>query len=417
MILKELSNQEFKSFTNTFDSYSLYQTLEYACIMNEQNFDSIFIGLIDEKEKIYAATLLLLEKRGNMKYAYAPRGFLIDYQNEPLLECFTRELKKYLNKKNVMAVKLNPYIIRYIHTPQLHTTKKDVEYDMIFNRLKKLGYHHLGYNHFFEALKPRYEAILALDVPYYNLFKRIRKEFRTKIRGAEERGMNVHRGTIQDLPYLYLQTQKKYPRDLKYFEDCYRFFSKKQAIDFFYVKLNTHDYLKTITQKYQKQEVICNQLNQALSRATGKENKKVLNQKMEADQILFRYKQEMIQATQLLRNQPAGIIIASALIIKQRKQVYLIMDGYDTKFKKLNAKHLLIWKLCEKYSKEGYTTFNLGGLTNLDIPNNPYKGLNEFKIGFQPIVYEYIGDLELITNNTLYFMYRNSAPIRNILKR
>ena len=46
-----------------------------------------------------------------------------------------------------------------------------------------------------------------------------------------------------------------------------------------------------------------------------------------------------------------------------------------------------------------------------------YKGLNEFKLSFNPIINEYMGDIELITNNALYFMYRNTAPIRNILKK
>ena len=83
--------------------------------------------------------------------------------------------------------------------------------------------------------------------------------------------------------------------------------------------------------------------------------------------------------------------------------------------KKFNGNHLLIWSIIEKYSKEGYKLFNLGGVTNVTIENNSYKGLNDFKSGFGANTYEYIGDFELITNNGLYFMYKNAAPIRSIL--
>ena len=93
------------------------------------------------------------------------------------------------------------------------------------------------------------------------------------------------------------------------------------------------------------------------------------------------------------------------------------MDGYDPKYKSLNSKHLLIWKLIERYSKMGFKKFNLNGMTSLNVENNPYNGLNEFKLGFNAQSYEYIGDLELITNKALYFMYQNTAPLRNILKR
>lgn len=93
------------------------------------------------------------------------------------------------------------------------------------------------------------------------------------------------------------------------------------------------------------------------------------------------------------------------------------MDGFDLEYKFLSSKHLLIWKLMEKYSKEGFKKFNLGGMSNYSLKNNKYKQLNEFKFGFNAKAVEYIGDLELITNQALYFIYRNSAPIRGILKR
>ena len=93
------------------------------------------------------------------------------------------------------------------------------------------------------------------------------------------------------------------------------------------------------------------------------------------------------------------------------------MDGFDPNYKHFNAKHLLLWKLIEKFSQEGFKRFNLGGVTNPLLEKNPYKGLNNFKKNFGADIYEYVGDLELITNKTLYFMYRNAAPIRNMLKR
>ena len=40
-----------------------------------------------------------LEKEGLFKYAYAPRGFLMDYEDLDSLELFTTELKKYLKEK------------------------------------------------------------------------------------------------------------------------------------------------------------------------------------------------------------------------------------------------------------------------------------------------------------------------------
>ncbi len=416
MLLKELTELEFQQFADTFPTKSLYQSKEYAFVMQRQKFEILFLGLT-QNEKILAASLILIDKVHNFKYAYAPRGFLLDYTNFELFELFTKEIKKYLGKRNIIAIKLNPYVLRYTHIPAKRLTRKDSQYDTIFENFGKLGYHHTGYNYFFEAFKPRYEAYITLDVPKQLLFKNIRKEFRTKIRGAEERGMQLYLGTENELDHLYLQTKKKYPRDLAYFKDCYQAFHATGQIDFYYIKLDTAIYLQTMTNRYREQEEICNILSQKLVNQHSQHNEKFLNQKIEADNLFNQYHKELILATNLLKNYPEGMIIASALVVKNRNEAYLLMDGYDTKYKRLNAKHLLIWKLCEHYAQEGFQTFNLGGITDLDLPKNPYRGLNDFKIGFHANVHEYMGDMELITNNTLYFMYRNSIGIRNILKK
>ena len=185
-------------------------------------------------------------------------------------------------------------------------------------------------------------------------------------------------------------------------------------IEFFYTKLDTNKYLKMVTKKFHAQERICNRYNRSLNKM---DNDKIIAFKMEADKLLEKYKKELVRATNYLKENPNGIITSSALMIKNHDEVFMLMDGYDSKYKFLNSKHLLIWKLIERYQSAGFKKLNLGGMTNPTIDENKYKGLNEFKTGFDAKCVEYIGDLELITNNALYFMYRNSFEIKNILKK
>lgn len=416
MRLKELTNEEFLKFSKSYNMKSIYQTIEYAFVMNKQKFDAMFIGLVDESDNIVAASLILIEKNGHFKYAYAPRGFLIDYCNQNLLETFTKEIKKFLGKKNIIAIKISPMIVRNTYDVKYNIVNKNNYYDNIFLHLQQLGYYHLGYNEKFEALKPRYEAIIDLDKPYYILFKNFTKQLRTKIRSAEEKGIKIYKGTEENLEYLYLQTKKKYPRDLEYFKECYKQFSKSNNVEFFYAKLDTKIYLKTIQKKYSKQEEICNQINEEIIHNRGNSQKNI-SHKLEEDKLLDQYKKELIYATKLLRDDPEGIVLASSLLVNNNEEAYLLMDGYDATYKRLNAKHLLLWKLCERYSKKGFKKLNLGGIASINNTPNEYKGLNEFKLNFNAQAIEYIGDLELITNNALYFMYQNTSPIRNILKR
>jgi len=406
MEIKQLTNKEFSGFINNFKEKSIYQTPEYGFVMNHENFDTIFLGLV-ENNNILAASLILIQKFSSFKYAYAPKGFLIDYENKELLKEFTGKIKKYLNKLGIIAIKINPIIIKNISTEDKIIYENE-NYNNIFNNLKALGYNHLGYNDYFEGLKPRYEAILDINKSYYTLFKNIKKQNRTKIRSAEKLGITIYKGNMDDLDYLYIHTKNKYPRELEYFKNCYKFFSKEDNIEFYFAKLNTVKFLKIATKNFQEQEEICNKLDKEIIN-----NNNLLKEKMENDKLLDKYKSTLIYATRLLSKYPDGVVVSSVLIVKNDKTINLLMDGYDTSFKRLNAKHLLIWKIIQKYSESGYEKFNFGGITNPNLKENKYSGLNEFKLSFNSNIYEYIGDFELITHKPLYFIYKNKLKKNN----
>lgn len=417
MYIKELTSEEFNSFTDKFSNSSIYQTSEYGFIMNNENYNSIFVGLIDNNE-IIGASLILIEQDQMFKYAYAPKGFLIDYNNKDLVETFTSLIKDYLGKKKkIIAIKINPMIIKSSFDYRTNNLSYNPKFDETLEFLKKLGYYHLGFNNLFESFKPRYDAIIDLDKPLTTLFGNMNKNFKNKIKNADRNGVRIIRGYQNDLDYLYNQVKNKYPREKKYFENVLNFFKKRNMIDYYYAKLDTNEYLINAQRKYQKQIEICNKLNNNLFRRIGKNNNKLINKKIYSENKLNELKNELIYATKLLKEEPRGIILATALITKYKDEVYIFMDGYNKDFKQINAKHLMTWKLIEKYSKEKYKRFNLGGMTNPNIKNDKYKGLNEYKLSFNARCIEYIGDLELITNNTLYNLYRNSKPIRYILKK
>lgn len=412
MEIKLLTNAEFLEFTKTFQPSSIYQTTNYAFTMHEQGYESMFVGLVDNNE-IKAASLILVYKVNGFKYGLVPRGFLINYNDEELVANFTKLLKKFLGKKDIVAIKVNPMIIRKIYDSRGRTSFSNNLYDITFQRLTKLGYFHLGYNNNFEALKPRFEAIINLDLNFVQLFGNMDKSTRNKIRKATRDGIKVYHGNKEDLDHLYLQTKNKYPRDLNYFKDLYNFFGKDDLIDFYYSKLDTTEYLKYTQDKYNKYLGQSKDLSNLLINE-GQNNDKIINKKLEIDKLVVKYRNQLAEATNFLKEYPNGIVIASALVIKWQSEVYVVMDGYDNKFRKFGAKQLLFWKIIGRYAKLGFKRLNLGGVSNINQLNNKYKGLNKFKMGFNSNIIEYIGDFELITNNPLYFMYKNSFGITGI---
>lgn len=413
VVLRELSVSEFNFFINNYPHTSIYQTEQYANAMEKQKFTSIYYGL-EEDKKLYGASLILIEKRQGFKYAYAPRGFLIDYTEKDLLKQFVSFIKKDLGKKGVIAIKINPAIIKEIYNPQTAGITPSDESDSIFHTLTSMGFYHLGYNNFFEAFKPRFESILDINLSVEQLFNNLEQESKNKIADADNSGLKVFQSTTFNPKYLFLDDEHN-KDEINFYQDM--FYSFQDKINFFYIKLDTAEHLRKVQMKYQIQSDISNEANARVFETRGSDNTNEINTKLQEESKLNDIKNELVYATNLLRDIPQGIIVGSCITIKHKNTVYLLIDKYDQQYERLNAKYLLIWKLIEKYTNEGFTKFNLGGITNFSLEDNPYKELNDFKLSFGSMGYEYLGDFELITNKPLYVMYQNSSPFRNMLKK
>ena len=148
----------------------------------------------------------------------------------------------------------------------------------------------------------------------------------------------------------------------------------------------------------------------------GKNNKKQINKKINIDKYLEKYRKQLIEATEMLKEYPNGIVTSTILIVREQNEITILLDAHEPKYQRFNSKHLLIWQLIQKYSKDGYKIFNMGGISNALVDTKYFTGLNEFKLSFGSVAYEYLGDLELITNKRGYNMYRSCVPIKNLIK-
>ena len=412
MEVRELTNEEFENFSKNSKVSSLYQSTEYANTMKLQNKKVLLLGMENEGE-IKAASLILIERINGFKYATAPRGFLLDYDDENILTKFTELVKKYLSKKRVIALKINPLIIKSKYNSKTKDITKESKYEELYNKLIKLGYYHLGYNDYFEGLKPRYEAIISINKDPNELFNSLAKNIKTKVKKANMQGIKIYKGSQDDLEYLYNQAKEKYPKSLSFYQNIYKSFAETNNADLYYAKLDTKAYVQSVQLMYQKQVEKCNVANSLVFKNREKENNKAINKKLYEENILNLIKNELVYATNLLREYPKGIVMASAFIIKHQKCANLFMDGYNSEYKNFNAKHLLIWKLIEKYSLEKFKKFDMGGIANYELSKekNKYASLNEFRLGFGATGYEYAGDFEIKTNNFFYFLYQTFSPI------
>lgn len=390
--IREISPKEFKSFAENTILGSFYQTLNYALLKAEEGYEYEFIGYF-EGSTILGASLILAKNLAGYKYGYAPRGFLVDYTNRFLLKNFTDQIKKYYFAKNYVFIKINPEIA----IGQMNLITKKITHNTnysIVNDLINLGYKKLKDNNYFEALLPRINVI----VPMKNFsLKNVNKNTRNKINQGIRKGLYLEKGTLTDIESLFTLIKNKKNKKIDYYYHTYNTFKKSDAIDLLLVKINYKKYLLNSQAIYNKELINNNILNNII---VENNNSKNINKKMNSDKALLTYKDDISEASKYLNTNKCPII-AAALVIKYKNRITININGFDQNFKRFSPNYFLFYALI-KYYKDEYDYIDLNGITADLSKESPYYGLNQFKLGFKPDIYEYIGEFDLIINEKIY---------------
>lgn len=415
MEIIQIDENEFNQFAKNSPFKNFYQTTEYGMLMDRHSFDDYYLALKDNMGNIVAATLILVNKVFiGYKWGYCPRGFLIDFNNTELLKEFTDQLKIYLKKRNFMFVKIDPYVI-YKSRNNSGEVVPGIDNQQIFDSLINLGYEHTGFNLNFENLKPRWNAVITTNGEE-NLFLKYSKEIRNKIRKAEKRGVEVIKGNPQNIKEFYSLVDKKHTRKLNYYLDMYEIMGKADMIDIYFANINTAKYVKKSKELYEAEERRNNLINEELEENINTNNTSyIIKRKMQSDALLNNYKQSIINATNLYKEYPAGIIIGSTIVIKYNNELFFLIDGYKEEFAAYCPNHYMKFQIIEKYRHEGFTRIHLNGISGDFSKESVYKGLNRFKLGFNANIEEYIGEFNLIINKAKFKTYQKINPVREWL--
>lgn len=402
-----LEEHQFDEFAKKNKYRNYYQTSNYGKTISKHGYSTHYIGIIDDNDKLLGAALLLYkEVFMNYKIAYAPRGFLLDYINVNTLTEFTNRLKKLLSKQGYMLIKIDPYIPVNIRDNTGKIMNINNEANIILENLKSIGYKYLGPNLFFEAEKPRFEAIITLNDDIKEIYHKFEKRVRHKIKNSIRNGVEIYKGKKEDLPLFYEFIKKKYNKPLEYYQDLYTNFEGN--VDLYFAKLNTETFVITNRIQYERELEINNYLTNEIQNASNINNKKrIINQKIESDKLVNTYKKNLVWATNLLKEKPQGIIIGTALNIIYDNVCYLIIEGFDQKFKSQNPNYLIKWKMINDYKNKNLKYINLNAVSGEFTKITKYSGLNEMKLGFNSLITEYIGEFELIISPLPYNLYRN----------
>ncbi len=406
MKMIELDREKFESFVMKSPYKNYCQTANYGMVLSETGFDYSFVGYTTNENEILAAGMFLTKKIGNKYYyAYCPKGFIIDYNDTDLVKRFTNNLIKYYKKKKIIFLKINPEIpiatIDYKNNFN-RLTNENID---ILEELKSLGFKKRKEIEPLQLLQPKLTALINLKE--YDVNK-LEKRFRSKIRSTENKGLELEVADVSKIEYLYEFVKNMKDRNINYYRNFLNSFKKSNQADLILVKVNYEKYLISSKKKVEEEQSKNEQLNLKLQKDPSEKN---LNEKMNSDAILEEYKQDVIYATAGLKKNE-DTYIAGAIVIKYDNKITILISGVDKNYNYLNPNYFLHNKILDMY-KEEYEIADINGIANEFNSDSKYAGLNKFKIGFNPTITEYIGELDLIISNWRFKLVEKNNLLSN----
>ncbi len=408
MELTKLTSKEFEKFASKNKYVTFHQKETWGKLKEVNNWKYELIGLKDKNE-IKAATLLLEQDKAGFKMFYAPRGFLIDFEDTKLLDEFINKLKEYLKKKKATFIKIDPYVIHKERDINGDVVEGGIDNSSLTDHLKELGFIHHGYNINAEKeLQPRWMFTLDLkDKTEDELMSNMNKQTRKTIKQTIKLGLTMEwideskLNEYKDITEHTAERRGFIDRPLSYYKNMFKYLGENikvlmcylepdKSIKLFQKEIDTINSYSDITEK-RKQEIAS-------------------------------YEKKIEELKEVKEKHGDKIPLAGSMFISCEKELLNLYGGGYDEFMRYDAMYGIQWHAIKWAKENNYNLYNFYGIEgNFKKENNPMYGVYEFKKGFGGKVVELIGEFDLPINKFKYKLYKFAFAFykksKNMIKR
>lgn len=414
----ELNEDEFLEFSKNNQYTSFFQMPLWGDVKRDNGWKSYYVGLKDNG-KVVAASLLLSKKIKFFKNMfYAPRGFLLDYNDLDLLEGFTLGIKNFLKDKNALFLKINPYVDYQMRTVDGEVVP-DTARDDLMKKFKELGFVHNGFYIDQDKktdLEPRWISVLDLDGinSIDDAYKNMRSSTKWRINNSRKNCLEIieaDKDNLFEFKNLMKHTAERrefVDRPLSYYLNMFNILNKEKLVKVLLVKINFRELLevsnKNLDENNKKQEEFKN---------NSRKEKQLKELELEHDRLVEKIK----TLEDIIKEDGDSKIIAGGWYMLYGREINYLFGASYKKYMKYNSQYLLQYEMIKYAIENHYKAFNFYGIDGNFSEDSKGYGLFDFKRGFNARVHELVGEFDLVIDKFRYNLYRVSFSLYKKLKR
>ncbi|WP_368397372.1 aminoacyltransferase [Streptococcus anginosus] len=394
-----ISAQEHDDFVKASSQTNLLQSASWAKV--KDNWDNERIGFYKNDQLVASASILIKPLPLGMTMLYIPRGPIMDYHDQELLQFVLNSLKQFAKTKKALFIKFDPSL--FLVQAQIGEDRKEQQETLdVIQNLQKAGAIWVGRTESLdETIQPRFQANIYKDNFSEELLS---KSTRQAIRTARNKGIQVQFGgkeLLDDFSALMKKTENRKSIHLRgqvYYQKLLDTYPEHSYITLASIDLNER--LESLQDQKVKAE-------KEASKFTEKTKPgKIENNKQEQKRL----QEEMDFLVEKMTQGAMTVPLSGTLVLEYGTTSENIYAGMDEEYRRYQPA-LLTWYETAKHAFErGANWQNMGGVEN-DLDG----GLYHFKSKFNPTIEEFVGEFNLPTN-PLYHLSNLAYTLRKKLR-
>lgn len=382
-----IAQPEFDAFVKNHELSNLLQSWNWSSI--KSNWDSMHTAVYKDGKLAGTALVLIKALPAGFTMFYIPRGPIMDYSDQELVDFFFKNLKKEAKKRRALFIKMDPAIEIGVY-PSSDMSRPLNGNEKLVKNFQDAGAIHQGFTTMIdESIQARFQSILEKPE---DVLAAMPKKTKKLVKEAEKRHLEIISGRdelLDDFAALVEMTE-----------------SRK------HVSLRNKEYFRLLLDTYKDDAIIMlaicdpgrilkecqdrlNDLNKQIEALPENQKKKrftLEEQKASAQKDIDNI-EEIIREVGSDHPRP----IAGVLTIAYGKTAEMLYAGMDERFRRFMPQYKTYLVNFQWAFDHGVTHFSMGG-----VEGTLNDGLTHFKDNFAPQIHELIGEFDLPVNKLLY---------------
>lgn len=419
MKLLELSKEEFQGFSENHPQMTFLQSPCWGELKHQNGWDVVYLGV--KKDKKILAGCMMLSKMTPVKKRmfYAPRGFLIDYDDADLLREFTLLIRDYVKQHDGIFFKIDPYLIHKQRDRDGQVVEGGIDHSDVKNRLIQLGYLPQWTKITDQSLQAQWMYTLDLkDKSLEQVMKEMDPKTRQMIRKNEKNGVVVRQGTREDVR-LFADIMKHTSerrdflgRSYEYYLHMYDSFCQEGKFLLMIAEIHPQEQLNLLKQEEKdlQAEYDTRKKEHDTQERKMKEDKYQQRQK-DTEEQLQRLQKQQEKMRELADEYGEVLPLGAIIYMLYGGEVLSFYGGAYEKFLNFQPFYTLHYEMIRYAIDHGYQTYNFYGIHGNLVKEDPMYGVYLFKRGFGGQVVELIGEFDYPVSLFWYQVYKISYDV------